>query len=98
MVKLIRYRCTKKKLPFDLTTFWLADKLKVGTCEVTGLRFDLSGNINESPFLPSIDQIVPGKGYTRDNVQVVCLIYNYAKNCYSHEDVLTMAKALVAKP
>lgn len=56
-----------------------------GFCVVTGEPFNLSstGDIATSnPYMPSLDQIVPGKGYTKENVQVVVWWFNAAKGNY----------------
>mgnify|MGYP000959899167 CR=1 FL=1 len=39
-------------------------------------------------FSISVDRIDPSKGYTRDNVQLVCQGINFAKNKYSNEDMI----------
>jgi len=78
---------------FDLTTAWAIDILKIGVCQVTKIPFDFSGI--RSPFIPSIDRIDSTKGYTTDNSQIVIFAYNLAKDHWSHDDVMMMAKALV---
>lgn len=65
-------------------------------CEKTGLPFSKTGS-GEQPWQRSVDQISPGAGYTEENTQAVCLIYNYAKHTWTHEDVVKFARALVAK-
>lgn len=44
-----------------------------GYCEVTGHPLE-----NEGPFAPSLDRIDCSRGYTPDNVRIVCLITNTA--------------------
>lgn len=46
------------------------------------------------PFAPSIDRIESKKGYTSDNIQIVCQIVNRAKNEYSQEmfDAMCLAR------
>jgi hypothetical protein len=62
---------------------WIEQKEKLLACEVTGVPFtDESG-----PFARSLDQRVPGAGYTKDNVDLVVRIYNLAKSVFSPEDV-----------
>jgi len=80
----------------DLTTQWIADKIEKGVCEVTGIPFVLKKptGAHRSPYTPSVDQIIPGKGYTKDNVQIVIWMYNAAKGEWGHEDVMRMVKAL----
>lgn len=103
------YRRTAKGLASDLmtgpkkrgsvvtiTSEWIANKIDAGVCEVTGIAFDLSPpNGRRRPFCPSLDQKIPGRGYTIENTQVVCWIYNAAKGNASHEDVMIMARALL---
>jgi hypothetical protein len=65
-------------------------------CEVTGLPFECRNEgKNKSPFSPSVDQRIPGQGYTPDNCQLVVHIYNIAKGACTHDDVVRMAKALL---
>ena len=93
-------RSKKLNAPFDLTHDWLRAKLDAGRCQATGLPLSFEagdGQRNRNPWVASLDQIVPGAGYTQDNTQVVCWIYNCAKAVNSKEDVLLMAKALVEK-
>jgi hypothetical protein len=49
------------------------------------------------PFAPSIDRIIPKKGYVKGNVQVVCWAYNAAKNQWGEDVLLTLAHAIVDK-
>lgn len=80
----------------SISSRWIADKIKLGFCEATGIPFDLSKpNGERKPFSPSIDQIEPKGGYTKDNTQVVCWIYNAAKGTWGHEDVVKLARALI---
>lgn len=80
---------------FNLTTDWAIDILKTGLCQVTKIQFDFSGI--RTPFIPSIDRIDSSKGYTKDNSQIVIFAYNLAKDHWSHNDVMLMAKALIQK-
>jgi hypothetical protein len=82
---------------FDLTLEWLSERIAKGYCEVTGISFDTKGHgAPARPFTPSLDRIDPSKPYTQSNTQVVVWIYNRAKGVHSHNDVVTMAKALIA--
>jgi hypothetical protein len=96
------YSATRRALQegyeFGLTVEWVASKLQKGTCEATGIPFDLSPS-NETirnKYAPSLDRIDNTKGYTEDNVRLVVWMYNVAKNEYSHEDLLAFAKQLIA--
>lgn len=96
-----RKRSEDKSLAFDLTPEWIQPKLEAGVCEVTGLPLELSGEEFKGyghfrPWTPSLDRIDPTKGYTTDNVQVVCWIYNQAKGVGTHADVIRLAQAIAA--
>ena len=93
-----RKRSAKLGLPFDLEFDWLLSILEEGVCQVTGIPFELSGgkvHKGNRPFTPSLDRTDPTKGYTMDNVKVVCWIYNGAKGVGTHEDVIKLAEALI---
>ena len=65
--------------------------------EVTGLPFDFTPSKTSkrpTPFAPSLDRKDSFLGYTQDNVQVVCRVYNQAKNSWTHADVMVMVYAL----
>jgi hypothetical protein len=68
-----------------------------GRCEKTNIAFTLRNGTkaNKNPFGASPDRIDNTKGYTKDNVQWVCWIYNQMKADYSEEDLATFVDALV---
>lgn len=53
-------------------------KLEAGTCEVTGLPFDLSGGLRRGPFAPSLDRINSARPYTGGNTKLVLWAINSA--------------------
>lgn len=90
-------RALSKGFDFDLTPDWVIERLEKGVCEVTGIQLELGGgklNGGYRPYTPSLDRTDPTKGYTKDNVKVVCWIYNSAKGSGSHNDVMKLARAL----
>lgn len=89
-----KIRAKEKKISNNLTREWFDKKLEVGVCTMTGISFIYEAN---SPYTPSIDRIDSDKGYTQDNCQIVCKMYNLAKNIWSDEDVKLMAEAIVNK-
>lgn len=95
-----RQRARRSDLPFEITLDWLKAKIDAGTCEVTGINFDTAlgpGSGRGNPFGPSLDQKVPGAGYTPDNTRVVCWMFNLAKGTNTDADVMKLAKALVQR-
>lgn len=91
---IIAARAIKKGWKFDLTDKWYWQKVDAGVCQKTGLAF-VTKKGRKSPFQPSVDRINSSKGYTQKNCQVVCLIFNLAKNKFSEKDVYKFAKAFV---
>lgn len=92
-----RARAKASGIPVTITREWIEEKLKAGNCEATGVPFDLSptGYGNKNPWAPSLDQITPGAGYTPENVQVVCWIFNVAKQQWDIGTLELFALALV---
>lgn len=90
-------RACKAGIEFLLTPLWIEKKLAVGVCERTGVSFVLKiGNkYDRNPWFPSIDRVNPLFGYTENNCQMVCLIYNLGKNRWTDAVMLEMAIALV---
>ena len=86
-----RYRAKKAGLPFNLTEEWYYNNCEV--CAVTRMPLDPWGT--RGPWTAHIDRKEPSKGYTQDNCQVVCAMYDLAKKNCEHEDVVQMALGLI---
>jgi hypothetical protein len=101
MVAWIRLNAARAGVPFDLTVDWIRERLESGVCEVTGLKFDFTdekrGGRHISPYAPSIDRIDGPNGYVQGNCRIVVWMYNVAKQHWSEDEVLVMARALVAR-
>lgn len=83
------YGAKNRGFKFQILSDDILEKLKGGKCEATGIQFEYSTSgrkFVDNPFAPSIDRIDNSKGYTRDNIQLVCAIFNIAKNKFSKED------------
>lgn len=80
-----------------------ADQLRIimlrsgGRCEVTGLRFTTQnqGAARTRPYFHSIDRIDSSKGYTFDNVRVVCHAVNIAMNAWGEDVFAELARGFV---
>lgn len=90
-----RRRADKLKCEFDLDIDWLTPKIEAGQCEVSGIPFVLTSG--RHAFAPSLDRTDPKKGYTKDNTKVVVWTYNAAKGIGTHEQVVTLAEALLGR-
>lgn len=92
----IRSRSKNKKgIEFDLDWDDFRARILAGHCEVSGLPFDL--DVVGTPWAPSVDRIDNSKGYTKDNVQFVCRMFNHMKGSATMDDVFRLANALVAR-
>ena len=69
------------------------EKIRKGKCEATGLQLYVTPINN--PFYPSIDRMDSSEGYTKDNCQLVSLMYNELKSDNDIEDVKLFAKNFV---
>ena len=77
---------SKRKTTCDLDFYFLKElwEKQKGICPYSGLKMELktSHNKRATPFQASLDRIISGKDYTKDNVEFVCLAVNYAKNSF----------------
>lgn len=80
-------------LEFSLTKEWIAAAVTSGVCQVTGLPFVYENG--RSPWAPSLDKTDPAGGYTPENVKVVVWMYNTCKWTFTHEDIVTFARAIL---
>ena len=92
-----KLRAKKKDWPFNLTKDWIETKIEAGTCEVTGLSFDLapSKKYFKNPWAPSLDRVDSFGGYTKDNCRIVVSIYNHAAGQWGDDILMVMIKALI---
>lgn len=96
---ILKYRLTSAKarairnnLLFDLTSEQVDALLKKqeNKCVYTGEVFD-----NTSPvYSVSIDRIDNSKGYTINNIQLVCSSVNYMKNDLQEKEFLSLVKKI----
>lgn len=92
-----KLRAAAKGLAFEITRDWVELALMVGTCQRTGLRFDLSSQskYNFNPLAPSLDKKDPFGGYTFENVQVVITAYNIGKGQLTDAEFFTLCQQVV---
>lgn len=86
----------------DFGSSWIEEKIRAGSCEVTGIPFDLDTQVSDTvhaknPWVPSIDRIDSAKPYSRDNVQLVVYMYNVCKSEFNHKDVVKFCRAIAFK-
>lgn len=96
LVNQIKYRCMKKGYEFNITVEFVhcLYLLQNGNCLQTGIKLEFN-DIGRDMRSISIDRKNSMKGYTFDNVQLVCLFYNIAKNTLTDDEVWQMMEASV---
>jgi len=88
---------TKRHKVVTITPEWVAEKLSSGKCSMTGLTLRMEhwrDAGDRHPRSPSLDRIDPKKGYTPDNVRIVCWQVNLARNSYGDEALYEMCRAI----
>lgn len=93
-----KLKAASRKLDFKLDFNDVYQRVKKGTCEVTGIPFDMRQKPYHGmdfPFRASLDRTDNTVGYLPGNIQVVCKIYNQCKFIWNEEDVMEMAYALI---
>lgn len=91
-----KVRAKQKCVPHDIDLKFIRTKREDGVCEVTGWPIDILAEPH-SFFRPSLDRIVPHKGYVRDNVRLVCYGVNVMLSSYGEETLLKIADAIRVK-
>jgi hypothetical protein len=92
-----RSRALKTDIECNLTFDDVYPAIAAGRCQKTGVLFDLTPHpgLRRHPLAPSIDRIDSAKGYTRDNIQIVCGWYNMAKQDLSEAEMLDFCRRVV---
>lgn len=101
LVRAARGSALRRGLEFNLSSdvVMLLIDAQHRKCAVTGIDFDweFGGAYRANPFAPSIDRRNSQKGYTYDNIQIVCYAVNLAKNEYPIDVFDTICKARVQR-
>lgn len=100
-----RSRSKRLGAPCDIDTAYLESLLieQKYRCAVTGIALEITpqgrkrANHYRDAFGPSIDRIVPAKGYVRGNVRITCCIVNIAMNEWGLEALLKVVDAMKAR-
>lgn len=86
-------RSKKNGRPCDIDREWCVERW-TGRCELTGIEFVLNTPKRDN-CAPSIDQIEPGKGYTKDNCRFILWMLNAFKFTGTDADMYRVAEALL---
>jgi hypothetical protein len=98
---IIKCALQRKKKEFDLTLEYLAElwESQNGICPFTGFSLELRthtecNNIKLNIRTASLDRIDNSKGYVKGNVRFVSVMFNFARNAFSDNEVIEFAKAI----
>jgi hypothetical protein len=70
-----------------------------GVCPFAKQKLELRTHTSKQkagPYSASLDRIDNNKGYIRGNIRFVSLIFNYARNTFSDEQVLEFCKQVTS--
>jgi len=95
-IKRAKYRKNKE---YDIDCQYLKQlwEQQGGICPITKKKLELRTHSYENksqPYSASLDRIDNSKGYIKGNVRFVALIFNYARNSFSDNEVLDFCKAV----
>jgi len=100
LLEAARGRAKNKGLIIDIDLEFLINMYEEqnGKCKLTNIDFTFEKKEKSrhfNPFNPSIDKIDSNKGYTKDNVRLVCTIVNLALNNFGEGDFKIMCEAYI---
>ena len=91
------FKIKSKILDFNIDAEFL-EKLwekQKGTCPYTGLKMELRDySCPSQTTSASLDRIDSNQGYTKDNVEFVCMSINYAKNEFTKQEILNFIQLI----
>lgn len=90
----IKHRALKAGISFDIDANYLLElfERQDGCCAYTGRKMLVEAGKGHRADGISVDRIDSAKGYTKDNVQLVCFVVNMAKQKMSHSEFITMCR------
>ena len=95
LYKSAKARAKINNLDFILSTDFIEILLYPQVCAKSGIRFVLTQNNNKRhPFAPSLDRKQNDRGYTPENMQIVCNMYNSGKAEADEVDFIAMCMAV----
>lgn len=81
-------------VPFNLTA---EDVIVPDVCPVFGTKFSYESKRNDRDLSPSIDRIIPEKGYVKGNVWIISFRANRIKSDATLDELRMIVKALEAR-
>lgn len=99
-MKVIRQSSKQSNKEYDVDCEYLKDlwEEQKGICPFTNKSLILRTHSKDSlknPYSASVDRIDNTKGYVKGNIRFVALIYNYARNIFSDDEVINFCNNVV---
>lgn len=100
ILKMLRSRVKDRPRDFNLTLEYLKEiwETQEGECPFTGFELELRTYKSDSQLnikSASLDRIDNSKGYVQGNVRFVSVMFNFARNKFSDEEVIEFAQAVI---
>lgn len=93
LLAVLKHRAKKAGLPFSLTE---KDIVIPNKCPIMGQKIKINGK-NNDPMLPSVDRLVPDRGYTPENIRIISRKANMVKQDLTNPEIFEkMAKYIRA--
>ncbi len=89
-------RAKQKDLAFTISLEYVRS-LYDGKCALTGLEFNLEGNVKQHPRTLSMDRIDSSKGYEPGNVRLICYALNVSFGHWGMEETLPIMRELLIR-
>lgn len=92
-----RLRSKTKGLDIDITSEFLLELILIqnNKCAISGIEMTYGLGVGRIPTNMSIDRIDPEKGYTKENVQLVCMAINQMKSDLSMHELYDFCEAIL---
>ena len=100
ILKMLRSRVKDRPRDLNLTLEYLKEiwETQEGKCPFTGFDLELRRYKDDSQLnikSASLDRIDNSKGYVQGNVRFVSVMFNFARNKFSDEEVIEFAQAVI---
>jgi len=66
-----------------------------GKCAISNIDMTVNMRNGRSPFNLSLDQIIPSKGYTLDNIQFICMAVNQLKSDFDNDVIMAVCSGII---
>lgn len=91
----VKSSAKKRGVEFSLSVEWFKHRLDAGTCEMTGLPFDMAAKRGRNT--PSVDRRDPAGPYSPENCRMVLWSLNHALSNHGETYMIDLFKRVIAR-